>query len=338
MPRVPSENSKDRFYCLWPGCGKDYASQSSLSRHKRVHNPFAIMYECPFCKREMSQKANLDSHIENTHLAPYKCPVVGCWRAFKKPLCFERHVSRCNGPQDLNASVSSSPAPPPNQLLPAANAGQPLEGLGVFPASPESDLDSWSPQELMSVPDSSTNSRIATELPASPTFYEHQVDHQRNVSNAETLKEMEEWLKICFNASNPGLDSAASFDASFSVPSSSTSSDYSVSPASSSLVEGGHISRTSEQMLASYIPRDDTLSIYRPPTQGTVNMSVNTSSPSPIDNWSTGDFSFLSFETTGSPFSIDSVLSLPSSSSFEEPVFDFNFEQSVGITDSFSFF
>ncbi|KAK0211583.1 hypothetical protein IW262DRAFT_1486022 [Armillaria fumosa] len=338
MPSVPSEKSKDRVYCPWPGCAKHYADKSGLSRHKRDHDPFAKMYECPFCDTEMNQKANLDSHIRNTHLAPYKCPVIGCWQAFNKPRGLKRHVRRCNGPQDLDATVPSSYALQPNQLLPAANAGEPLEGLGAFPASLQSDLDVWSPKELISVPDSSPNSHIASELPESPTFYEHQIDRQRTVSNADTLDEMEQWLQIYSNSSNFDVNNAVSFEPSFSVPSSSISSDYSVSPASSSFVEDDHLSFNPEQMLASYLPRDSALSMQRPPTVGVVDMTINASSPSPIDYSSTGDFSLLSFETTDSPFSIGSGVSLPSSSSFEQPVFDFSFEQSVGITDSFSFF
>ncbi|KAK0496644.1 hypothetical protein EDD18DRAFT_1163188 [Armillaria luteobubalina] len=317
MPRVPSEKSKDRVPCLWPGCGKDYADKSGLSRHKRVHDPFATMYECPFCDTEMIQKANLNSHIMNTHLAPYKCPVIGCSQAFNKPRGLERHVRSCNGPRDLNTTLPSFSALHPIQLLPAANAGKLLEGLGTFPASPQSDLDAQSPRELISSPDSSPKSYIANELPASPIFYEHQVNHQRNVSNAESLDEMEQWLQIYSNSFNPDVSNSVSFDASSSVPSSSTSSDYLISPVSSSLVEDDHVSGTPERMLASYIPRDSSLSMYRPRAVGAVDMTINASSPSPIDYSSIGDFSFLSFETTDLPFSIDSGVSLSASSSFE---------------------
>ncbi|KAK0211594.1 hypothetical protein IW262DRAFT_1519128 [Armillaria fumosa] len=311
MPHVPSEKVKDRVYCPWPGCAKHYADKSGLSHHKRVHDPFATMYECPFCDTKMNQKANLDSHIKNT---------------------------QCNGPQDLNATVSSSLALQPTQLLSAANAGEPLKGLGVFSASPQSQLDAWSPKELISIPDSSPNSYIASKLSESPTFYEHQIDCQRTVSNVDTLDEMEQWLQIYSNSSNFDVNNAVSFEPSFSVPSSSISSDYSVSPASSSFIKDDHLSFNPKQMLASYLPRDSALSMQCPPMVGAVDMTINASSPSPIDNSSTVVFSFLSFETTDSPFSIDSGVSLPLSSSFEQPVFDFSFEQSVGITDSFSFF
>ncbi len=172
--------------------------------------------------------------------------------------------------------------------------------------------------------------------------YEHQGDRQRTVSNVESLdlKEMEQWLRMYSNTSNLGVTNASPFDSTFPGPSSSTSSNYSVSPASTSFVEDDQLSPlTPEQLLASYLPLDDALSMYPcPPTLGAVDMTIKTSLPSPIDRSSTVNFSFLSFETTDSPLSFDSGLSLPSSSSFEQQLLDFNFEQSVHTTDSFSLF
>ncbi len=238
--------------------------------------------------------------------------------------------------------MPSSSVLTPNQLLPAVGAGMPLEGLAAFPASPQSDLDAWSPKELISDPDSSPNSYIQNKLPASTTFYEHQGDRQRTVSNVERLdlKEMEQWLRMYSNTSNLGVTNASPFDSTFSGPSSSTSSNYSISPASTSFVEDDQLSPlTPEQMLAPYLPLDDALSMYPcPPTPGAVDMTINTSFPSQIDRSSAVNFSFLSFETNDSPFSFDSGLSLPSSSSFEQPLLDFNFEQSVHTADSFSLF
>ncbi|KAK0496656.1 hypothetical protein EDD18DRAFT_1352486 [Armillaria luteobubalina] len=330
---------QDRFPCLWPGCGKDYASKSGLSHHKRDHDPFATTHGCPFCDTEMNQKANLNTHIMNMHLAPYKCPVIGCQRAFNKPGGLECHVHRCNGPQDLSAIVPAPSVLQPIQLLPATNACMPLEGLGTFLASPQSDLDARSPRELISSPDSSPKSYIASELPASPTFYEHQVNHQRNISNAESLDKMEQGLQIYSNSFNPDVSNSVSFDTSFSVPSSRTSSDYSISPVSSSdFIEDNHISATLEWMLASYLPRGSALLMYCPQAIGVLDMTINVTSPPPIDYLSIGDFSFFSFETTDLPFSIDSGVLLPSLSSFEQPIFDFNFIQNVSIIDSFYFF
>ncbi|PBK80492.1 hypothetical protein ARMGADRAFT_1092176 [Armillaria gallica] len=333
MPRVPSEKSKNRARVVCQICGKDYADGTGLSRHKKVHNPFATMYQCTYCPKAMNQKSNLDSHINNTHLAPHKCPVAGCSKAFTKPRGLERHLRKCNGPQDLYANMSSSSVLPPSQLLPAVGAGMPLEGFAAFPTSPQSDLHTWSPKELISDPDSFPNSYIPNKLPGSPTFYEHQGDRQTTVSNVERLdlKEMEQWLRMYSNTSNLGATNALPFDSSFPGPSTSTSSNYSVSPASTSFVEDDQLSPlTLEQMLAPYLPLDDALSMYScPPTLRAVDMTINTSFPSPIDRSSTVNFSFLSFETTDSSFSFDSGLSLPSSSSFE---------QSLHTTDSFSLF
>ncbi|SJL13221.1 uncharacterized protein ARMOST_16660 [Armillaria ostoyae] len=242
-----------------------------------------------------------------------KHPVFGCCKAFTKPCGFERRLRKCNGPRDLNATMLSPSVLPPKQLLPAVDAGMPLQGLAAFPASPQSDLDVWSPKELISVPaDSSPDSYIPNKLPASPTFM-----------NIKAI------AKGPFRiSSNLGVTNALSFDSSFPVPSSSTSSDCLVSP-TSAFVEDDQLSPLiSEQMLASYLPLDDALSMCPcPPTLGAVDTTINASFPSPIDHSSTGDFSFLSFETTDSSLTFDSGLPLPSSSSFE---------QRVHTTDSFS--
>ncbi|KAK0435385.1 hypothetical protein EV421DRAFT_2022539 [Armillaria borealis] len=322
MPRVPSEKSKNRPRVVCQICGKDYADATGLSRHKKVHDPFATMYGSLFLVQSF-----FDSSFR--------------FAAFTKPRGLERHLRRCNGPQDLNATMPSSSVFPPKQLLPGVDAGMPLEGLAAFPESSQSDLDAWSPKELISVPDSSSNSYIPN-FPASPIFYEHQGDLQRTVSNVKSLdfNEMEQWIRTFSRTSILGVTNALPFDSSFPGPSSSTSSDYSVSSTSTSFVEDGQLSPlTPEQMSASYLPLDDALSMFpRPPTVGTIDMTINASFPSPIDHSSTGDFSFLSFETADSPFTFDSGLSLPSSSSFEQPLLDFNFEQSVHTTDSFSLF
>ncbi|KAK0196359.1 hypothetical protein F5146DRAFT_1152076 [Armillaria mellea] len=237
MPRVSSEKSKDRPTCQI--CGNQFAGQTGLSRHKRLHDPFAIRYECLHCGKLMSQKANLDSHIEKLHLGPHKCSVAGCCMAFLQPRSLERHVRKCKGPQHLDAARPSSSALSSKHFLPGINAGMLLEGLGVFPASPQSDLDAGSPKELISVSDSFPK---PYEPPASPAVSEHQPDRQGTNSNAETLTEIEQWLQTYSITSNLGLTDPLSFDSflhdfsfkSFETTDSSFSFDFDLSLPSSS--------------------------------------------------------------------------------------------------------
>ncbi|KAK0214660.1 hypothetical protein EDD85DRAFT_943216 [Armillaria nabsnona] len=161
MPRAVSEKYKNRPRVVCQTCGKDFADGTGLSRHKRVHDPFAKMYECDYCDVEMPQKSNLDNHRRSCHTGerPYKCTATGCDRAYASSGALSHHrASKHTRPVPF---IYTRPTLPPHQLVPAADAGTALEEVDTVPSSPQSDSEAGYPEELMST---STPSQLPSDI------------------------------------------------------------------------------------------------------------------------------------------------------------------------------
>lgn len=60
-----SKVSKQKHNC--PGCGKDYASVTSLWRHRKYECGVEPRFNCPMCKVKFAQKGNLSRHMKALH-------------------------------------------------------------------------------------------------------------------------------------------------------------------------------------------------------------------------------------------------------------------------------
>ncbi|PBK80507.1 hypothetical protein ARMGADRAFT_1098260 [Armillaria gallica] len=161
MPRAVSEKYKNRPRVVCQTCGKDYADATGLSRHKKIHNSFAKMYECDYCDVKMDQKSNLDNHIRSCHTGerPYECTATGCGRAFASSGVLSRH--RENKHTRPVPFIYTRPTLASRQLVPAANAGTALEEVDSIPSSPQPDSEAGYPEELMST---STPSQSSSDI------------------------------------------------------------------------------------------------------------------------------------------------------------------------------
>ncbi|KAK0435360.1 hypothetical protein EV421DRAFT_2039139 [Armillaria borealis] len=171
MPRAVSEKYKNRPRVVCDICGKDYADNTGLSRHRRHHKSKG--YKCEYCNHHSFQKPNLAAHVRAWHTdeRPYKCTAPGCNHAFANSGGLSRH--RANKHTRPIPFIYTRPTPPPKQLLPAADAGTTLEEVDTIPSSPQSDSEAGFLEELTSTStpsqsQSDINSDVQ-DMPVSPT-------------------------------------------------------------------------------------------------------------------------------------------------------------------------
>jgi hypothetical protein len=87
------------YPCLAPGCGRSFASESTLRVHCKAHDfqPRPCPYGCAPKKQYPSPKA-LDAHVRSSHpneFAPARCPIRSCIsiRVFKSRRVLEEHLA-----------------------------------------------------------------------------------------------------------------------------------------------------------------------------------------------------------------------------------------------------
>lgn len=92
-----NEDSKRKYKCNFPNCGKSFKRSGHLKRHKIVHLPQKERkrYYCEYegCKKNYSTKYDLAAHVRQVHegVILYKCDTKGCCRRFVKKESLENH-------------------------------------------------------------------------------------------------------------------------------------------------------------------------------------------------------------------------------------------------------
>ena len=79
-----NENGDNLFVCTFSGCGRQFKTKFSMSRHSLVHNQ-EKNYACEYCGKKFALLQYLKEHT-NTHTndKPYVCGVSGCQERFSQ--------------------------------------------------------------------------------------------------------------------------------------------------------------------------------------------------------------------------------------------------------------
>ncbi|KAK0442040.1 uncharacterized protein EV420DRAFT_1579258 [Desarmillaria tabescens] len=227
MPRVSSNKSNKRVQCKV--CFKEYADATGLSRHSKIHRPNAenLKLRCPVCPYRAWQKGGMKDHIRAQHTGekPFTCPAPDCTYAASSPACLYRHKKKC---EKLNAPPEFMQQPlPPKQLLPAVDAGMPLEEVTTSMTFPQSNVESWSSEDL--VPSSTLSQSDVDGILSSFTISSSHANHSPSPEMVTSTSATHDSLFM--NTNGGGFTDPFFLDTTFSVAS-PTWSDFG-SPVSS---------------------------------------------------------------------------------------------------------
>ena len=84
-------------------CGKQFVNEEKMKRHIKMHNIDTEGLPCSMCSCRFITKQKLKEHM-NTHTGetPYKCPGIGCEKAFMSSSALSHHKKACSYLQDLS--------------------------------------------------------------------------------------------------------------------------------------------------------------------------------------------------------------------------------------------
>lgn len=86
---------RQRFMCDVLGCGRSFANQGHLSRHRKKHDGVQFACERLGCYATFAQAADLKMHVDSVHLGlRWPCPAPGCGHLATQRGSLLRHVSR----------------------------------------------------------------------------------------------------------------------------------------------------------------------------------------------------------------------------------------------------
>ncbi|KAK0442014.1 uncharacterized protein EV420DRAFT_1082729 [Desarmillaria tabescens] len=297
MPRVSSQKSNKRVQCKV--CLKQYADTTGLSRHSKVHRPDVenLMFRCtgPDCHYRTLQKARFEDHIRAKHTGekPFTCPAPDCSYGSSSPGGLHRHRKQC---EKLNAPPQSMQQPlPPKQLLPAIDAGMPLEEVITCMTSPQSNVGSWLSEDLVS-----SSALLQSDLQDIPSSLTMSSSHANRSPSPEMVASTSATDDSLFVNTNAGsfTDPLSFFD-SFPVAS-PTWSDLSSSVSSSSSGNDERLSPSFDfdQFSMSNFLRDNLITTYSSPLNFDVTETLS---------FSDSPFS-LTFPKNEPAFSFDSSM------------------------------
>ena len=94
-----THSSAKPFKCT-NGCDKWFKTKEHLYEHKKLKHSDQTPFQCHICNFKTSRKAAFNYHF-NQHSRqkpdpdrPFKCPVVGCNKAFKRQIFLESHKNQ----------------------------------------------------------------------------------------------------------------------------------------------------------------------------------------------------------------------------------------------------
>ncbi|KAK0439061.1 uncharacterized protein EV420DRAFT_1769556 [Desarmillaria tabescens] len=276
-------------------CLKVYADQSSLSRHYKIHLPEAANTNAPTapsaCGRSLILGPTSSTNNTNRTLAA----------VLAKP--------PTNAPALAASSFVATKVLQLKHLLPAANAGSQLEGFIPVPTSPQADLQTWFPKELM--PLSGHSHGVCPPILALPMFSEHN-NSENTALNTEglDLNTIDQWLNSM--RSDLSFTNTMPFDSSFYAAPSTSLGDSLVSSTSTSFVESEQLLPLDFNQLAMLNLSLNDASSMSPsqPTPATMDVTLDSFFAELFEHSLTEDFSFLSLGMTEpqlSPFVFDSL-------------------------------
>jgi len=111
-------------------CGKQFLNEEKLKRHIKMHNIDTEGLPCSMCPQRFITKQKLREHI-NTHTGetPYRCPGIGCDKAFMSSSALSHHKKGCSTMMAGNRTLQ--PLMIGERTLHAAESNLMTEGGGI---------------------------------------------------------------------------------------------------------------------------------------------------------------------------------------------------------------
>ncbi|KAI8355000.1 hypothetical protein B0O80DRAFT_450354 [Mortierella sp. GBAus27b] len=174
-PATPKfeRNADGKFRCTWPRCGKEFAAESRLSTHYRIHSgkpPYPCGY--PGCTKAFHTSSSLSHHrVVHTDqgLRPYVCRHNRCGATYTQLARLITHQRNTHSgmilfiPQD--ASSSTLPGPSSQLVSDDTHTAAPTTEPRALPAS----VDSLQPPDRSSGTPPNSRNRPRPSLATEPT-------------------------------------------------------------------------------------------------------------------------------------------------------------------------
>ena len=95
-----SHSSEKPFQCTIDGCDKWFKTKEHLYEHKNLKHSSYTPFECDICNYKTNRRASFNYH-KSLHSRldmnrPFRCPVIGCNKAYTKKIYLESHKSLCH--------------------------------------------------------------------------------------------------------------------------------------------------------------------------------------------------------------------------------------------------